>query len=451
VLFGTEQQQQKYLPKLATGESLSAFALTETEAGSDAGNVQTTATPTPDGAGYHLNGEKRWITNGGIADVLTVMARTPVGTNGRSEITAFLVTPDMAGFEVLEKRMEKCGVRGSATARLAFHDVYVPRENILGQTGRGLKIALTVLDFGRVTFGASCTGAAKFCVEKATAHVQRRVQFGQTLAEFELVQEKLAAMAVDAYAIEATTMQTAAMIDRGGREFMIETAMLKVFATERVWPIINDTIQLHGGLAYFTDQPFERMMRDARINTIGEGANDVLRIFIALAGIRSVGGELQQVLEVLTGANGKIRNLGAYFGRKVASWIKSPDVPVRNSELRGAAAAVAGHTRQFGAAVENALRTHELGIMDRQYQLGRIADVAIELYASACVLWRLDAELGDSILGDTQRQYHLTLGQHFLRRSRRRTAMLLGQMSDNDDAHTTATASAVLAHAPLAE
>ena len=451
VLFGTEQQKQQYLPKLATGESLSAFALTETEAGSDAANVQTTATPTDDGAGYHLNGEKRWITNGGIAGVLTVMARTPVGSDGRGEITAFIVTPDMPGFEVLEKRMDKCGVRGSATARLAFRDVYVPRENILGQLGRGLKIALTVLDFGRVTFGASCTGAAKFCVDRATDHVQRRVQFGQTLAEFELVRDKLATMAADAYAMEATTMQTAAMIDRGGREFMIETAMLKVFATERVWPIINDTIQLHGGLAYFTDQPFERMMRDARINTIGEGANDVLRVFIALAGIRAVGGELQEVLEVLTSSNGQTRKLGAYFGRKVTSWIKSPDVPVRGSALSEDAAAVASHTRQFGAAVETALRTHELGIMDRQYQLGRIADIAIELYASACVLWRLDAELVDDNLCDAERIYNLTRGQYFLRRSRRRTAMLLRAMNDNDDDHTNAMAEAVLRNSPLVD
>jgi alkylation response protein AidB-like acyl-CoA dehydrogenase len=139
VLFGTPDQQEKWLPKLATGEWISAFALTEREAGSDAANVQTTATPTPDGKGYVLNGEKRWITNGGIAQTLTVMARTPVkqagGAPGETRITAFLVTPDMPGFEVLEARMEKCGVRGTATSRLAFRDMFVPRENILGELG----------------------------------------------------------------------------------------------------------------------------------------------------------------------------------------------------------------------------------------------------------------------------------------------------------------------------
>ncbi|MEZ6073867.1 MAG: acyl-CoA dehydrogenase family protein [Pirellulales bacterium] len=451
VLFGTPDQQRRYLPQLATGESLSAFALTEPEAGSDAANVQTTATPTSDGTGYRLNGEKRWITNGGIADVLTVMARTPRGSDGRGEITAFIVTPDMAGFEVIEQRMDKCGVRGSATARLAFRDLFVPRENILGERGRGLKIALTVLDFGRVTFGASCTGAARFCVARSTEHVQRRVQFGQALAEFELVRAKLAAMASDTFAMEAMTRQTAAMIDRGGHEFMIETAMLKVFATERLWRIINDTIQLYGGLAYFTDQPFERMMRDARINTIGEGANDVLRVFIALAGMRGVGGELQQVLEALTTTSGKAGKVSAYFGRKLGSWIHPPDVPLRCGDLRDEASALASQTRRFGAAVERALRTYELAILDRQYQLGRISDVASELFASACVLWRLDAESASSDLSDAERLYHRTLGRHFLRRSTRHVAALLHELGDNDDALTTSTAEAVLRQAPPAE
>jgi acyl-CoA dehydrogenase family member 9 len=173
VLFGTKEQQQQWLPKLASGEWISAFALTEPEAGSDAANVQSTATPTEDGRGYLLNGEKRWITNGGLAQVLTVMARTPAA-GGESKITAFLVTPDMPGFEVVEKRMEKCGVRGTATSRLAFHDMFVPKENVLGQVGRGLRVALTVLDFGRTTFGASCTGAAKFCIERAVQHANTR-------------------------------------------------------------------------------------------------------------------------------------------------------------------------------------------------------------------------------------------------------------------------------------
>jgi alkylation response protein AidB-like acyl-CoA dehydrogenase len=167
VLVGTPQQQERWIPKLASGEWISAFALTEPEAGSDAANVQTSAMPSPDGKGYLINGQKRWITNGSLAHVLTLMARTPVAGSSETKITAFIVTPDMPGFEVVEARMPKCGVRGTATSRLAFHDMFVPKENILGQLGKGLRVALTVLDFGRTTFGASCTGAAKFCVRQA--------------------------------------------------------------------------------------------------------------------------------------------------------------------------------------------------------------------------------------------------------------------------------------------
>src|SRR5262249_48298266 len=169
------EQKRRWLPDLASGKKLAAFALTEPEAGSDAANVQTTATPSADGTTFILNGEKRYITNGGIAQMLTVMARTPdPDKTGETKVTAFLVSPDMPGFDVVEARMEKCGIRGTATARLAFHDMPVPAENILGQMGKGLRIALTVLDFGRTTFGASCTGAAKTCLRAAIAHAKTR-------------------------------------------------------------------------------------------------------------------------------------------------------------------------------------------------------------------------------------------------------------------------------------
>src|SRR5436190_34056 len=178
--------------QLGIRKKLAAFALTERDAGSDAANVQTTATLSPDGKTWVLNGDKRYITNGGIAQVLTVMARTPVPGSSETKVTAFLVTPDLPGFEVVEARMPKCGIRGTATARLAFHDMPVPAANILGQVGKGLRMALTVLDFGRTTFGASCTGAAKTCLAAAVRHANRRVQFKQTLGEFELVKKKLA-------------------------------------------------------------------------------------------------------------------------------------------------------------------------------------------------------------------------------------------------------------------
>ncbi len=195
--------------------------------------------------------------------------------------------------------MEKLGIRGTATARLAFHDMHVPRENILGPPGKGLKVALTVLDFGRTTFGACCTGAAKTCLRLASEHARTRRQFGRPLAEFELVQKKLARMAAWTYAMEAMTTVTAGLIDRGLEDYMLETAMLKVWSTERLWTIVNDAFQIHGGAAYFTDRPLERMLRDHRINQIGEGANEVLLSFIALMGMRGPGMRMKEVADAL--------------------------------------------------------------------------------------------------------------------------------------------------------
>src|SRR6185436_1837068 len=240
-----------------------------------------------------------YITTGGIADVLTVMARTPVPGKDESVITAFLVTPDMPGFVVIEPRMEKLGIRGTATARLAFRDLRVPRENILHAPGKGLKVALTVLDFGRTTFGACCTGLAKTCLRLAVQHANTRRQFGRALGEFELVKKKIARMAAGAYSIEAMTTVTASLIDRGLEDYMLETAMLKVFSTEAVWMLVNDAFQVYGGAAYFTDLPLERMIRGARISQIGQVANEVGSAFIGLVGFRARGQQCQELEEAL--------------------------------------------------------------------------------------------------------------------------------------------------------
>ena len=447
VLFGDANQQAQYLPKLCTGEWISAFALTEQEAGSDAANVQTQAKPTADGRGYKLNGAKRWITNGGIAQVLTVMARTPVAKSNETKVSAFIVTPEMPGFEVVEKRMPKCGVRGTATARLAFHDMFVPKENLLGELGKGLKVALTVLDFGRTTFGASCTGAAKTCLEHARKHAKSRVQFGEPLANFELVKEKLAYMAAGIFAMEAATYQTAALIDSGVGEFMLETAMLKVHSTDTLWKIIYDMFQIHGGKAYFTDEPFERMMRDARINQIGEGANDVLRCFAALVGMREVGLQLQGVLKAAMSPLKNLGKLGRFAGHKLESMFTSPHVEVANAELQPDAARLGALVGSFGGNVEKLLRTYQESILDRQYQLGRAADVATELYVSACVLRRVDWMLShNSRSNHDHGPRYLKIGRYYLKTAERRIQTNLAAMWSNEDAETNATADLILAH-----
>jgi alkylation response protein AidB-like acyl-CoA dehydrogenase len=444
ILFGTEAQRRRWLPAMVTGENLAAFALTEPEAGSDAANVQTKATLTPDGAAYLLNGQKRYITNAGIAQLLTVMARTPVPGSAETKITAFLVTPDMPGYEVVEARMPKCGIRGTATGRVAFHDMPVPTENVLGTVGKGLRIALTVLDFGRTTFGASCTGAAKTCLRAAVRHARTRVQFKQPLAEFELVKKKIAFMAANVFAMDATTSQCAAFIDRGADDYMLETAMLKVYTTEALWQIINDAIQIFGGQAYFTDEPYERMMRDARINQIGEGANDVLRAFIALVGMRGVGEQLQGVLHAFHHPIRERGTLWRFLRGQLAARLTTPDIPVQSRDLTADARELARRVRDFGRAVQAMLRQYREAVLERQYVQERIADAACDLYASSCTLSRLDYLLTHGNHSPAEVKRDVAAGRCFLKLANRRIKQNLAALTDNDDDQTTATADAAL-------
>jgi alkylation response protein AidB-like acyl-CoA dehydrogenase len=440
LLFGTPEQKATWLPPLARGEKLAAFALTEEQAGSDASNVQTTATPSADGQAYTLNGTKRYITNGGIADVLTVMARTPDPAGGESKITAFLVTPDLPGFEVVEARMPKCGIRGTATARLAFREMPVPARNVLGPVGKGLKVALTVLDFGRTTFGASCTGMAKACLAAATRHALDRRQFGRPLADLELVKKKLAFLAATAYAMEATTYETAALIDRGVEDYMLETAILKVFSTEALWNGVYETLQVFGGQGYFTDEPYERMMRDARINTIGEGANEVLLAFIAVVGMRDVGLGLKATLEGLKRPGTFLPTLWSFSRDHMRRIVASPVVPVTTPELRRLAASLARRVARFAGSVESVLMTHREAVIRKQFVLERVAWAAISLVTAACTLARLDAQLAAKSVGTGDCE----AAELYLRMAFRRCDESLRALKRNDDPQTLAAADAAL-------
>src|SRR5438445_2556276 len=447
LLFGTREQKERWLPKLSTGEQLGAFALTEKEAGSDAANVQMRAIPTDDGSHFILNGEKRYITNAAIAQVLTVMARTPVpGKEGKTAITAFLVTPDMPGFEILEARMPKMGIRGTATGRFAMRDVKVPKENILGPLGKGLKVALTVLDFGRTTFGACCTGAAKTCLTLAVKHANTRKQFNKTLGHFHLVKEKIARIAADAYAMEAMTTITASLIDRGLEDYMLETAMLKVFTTERLWECINDAFQIYGGSAYFVDLPLERMMRDARINQIGEGSNEVLTSFIALVGMRGPGKEVKEIYDTMLkptreGGIGKAWSAGM---SRLGATVRIPDVPVRSAELRSFGNQLGRLIWRFNFAVNRSLVVYREPILDMQLVQERIAGAAMDLFASTAVLSRWDSEI-QFVQGNGEAPSRKnTAAELFLRQSFRRIRNYLAGLSDNDDKFVLSAADSAL-------
>src|SRR2546421_4022274 len=433
LLFGTHEQRQKWLPKLVTGEQLGAFALTEQEAGSDAANVQMQARPSEDGSHFILNGEKRYITNAAIAHVLTVMARTPVPGSDKTAITAFLVTPDMPGFTVLDARMQKMGIRGTATGRFALRDVKVPKENILGPMGKGLKVALTVLDFGRTTFGACCTGAAKTCLRLAVEHANTRRQFKKTLGEFELVKKKIARIAAGAYAMEAMTTITASLIDRGLEDYMVETAMLKVFTTERLWEMINDAFQIYGGSAYFVDLPLERMLRDARINQIGEGSNEVLTSFIALVGMRGPGMEFKEIYDTVFNPSRGLGKAWTAGMNRLGAAVRVPSVPVKSESLRSYASQLGRLIWRFNLSVNRALIKYREPVMDMQLIQERIAGAATEMFASACVISRMDSELQGVGRNGEAAANNQRAAELFLRQSFHRIRRHLSELTDNDD------------------
>lgn len=394
LLFGTPEQRARWLPALAKGEQLAAFSLTEPNAGSDANGIETRAVFDPASNTYILNGKKQWTTNGGIAQVLTVMAQTEIGTpQGRQDkVTAFLVTPDMPGFEVTAPALEKVGMRGSQTANLAFHNMKVPAENILGPLGGGLKVCLTVLDYGRTTFGATCTGAAKMLLARAVAHAHSRYQFKRPLSSFALVKQKLATMAALTYAMNATTYLTAGFVDDGTEDFMLEAAMLKVFASDSLWTILYETMQIFGGRSFFTDEPFERMMRDARLNMIGEGSNEVLRAFIGLVGMRDVGVELKGVLEALSKPFTSFDTLWRFGKQSLHRW-KASTVTVQAPVLQPEAVQLSKAIRNFGIAVVRVLARYREEVFEKQLDLDRIATSAIAIYTTTAVLSKLDRDL----------------------------------------------------------
>src|SRR3954454_13478199 len=283
MLVGTEEQNQRWLPHLASSW-LSAFCLSEPNVGCDAGGQQTRCKLSADGEHYILNGEKKWATSGAISGLFTVMSKQsvtdPKTGQKADKVTALICTPDMPGIDIFQKNRSKCGIRGTWQARIRFKDVKVPRGHLLHHEGKGLNVALTCLNYGRCTLSAGMLGGATRAFEQSTKWAQTRYQFQRPLADFELVQAKIARMAAYCYAMDAMLYATTGMLDRHDEDIMLETAICKVFCSEMGWRCVNEAMQIMGGEGYMTENEVERIFRDSRINLIVEGANEVMQSFI---------------------------------------------------------------------------------------------------------------------------------------------------------------------------
>ena len=391
VLHGSDEQKERYLPALARGDYLAAYALTEPEVGSDAQNIKTTATPSKDGSHWRLNGRKIWIGNAHRAGVIATFAQATVHRRGEDvqRMTAFLIRPDMPGFRVVGT-VRKLGIRGSTQAELSYEALEVPADHLLGGVGRGFSVAVHVLNAGRLTLAAGCTGGTKRTLREMTSYAEQRVQFGHPLADFEITQRKLARTASDIYASDAMLGVLASMVDRGDNDFSLEAACAKVFASEMVWRAADDMVQLAGGRGYVKPYPYERMLRDSRINRIFEGANEVLRLFIALNGIQAPAEALKEIGSALRRPLRNLGLLGGYATSRVK--LRFGQTSTLNIEVHDRLKMhkdyFEKHVAELGGATDRSILRHRENIVDSQLVLERLANMAIDLFATACVIAR---------------------------------------------------------------
>ncbi|XP_029436587.1 very long-chain specific acyl-CoA dehydrogenase, mitochondrial isoform X2 [Rhinatrema bivittatum] len=400
LLFGNKVQKEKYLPKLATGETMAAYCLTEPSSGSDAASIRTTAVKSPCGKFYTLNGNKIWISNGGLAEIFTVFARTAVQDESTGEvkdkITAFIVEKGFGGVKQgpPEKKM---GIKASNTAEVFFDNVRVPAENVLDKEGAGFKVAMHILNNGRFGMAAALSGTMKGTIAKAVDHAANRTQFGSKIHTFGMIQEKLARMAVLQYVTESMAYMVSANMDRGVKDFQLEAAISKIFGSEAAWAVTDECIQVMGGMGFMKDAGVERVMRDLRIFRIFEGTNDILRLFVALNGFQNAGNQLRQLQKAFKNPLGNagvlVSEVSKRVKRKAGLGTGLSLKGTVHPELQKSGELTVQAVERFGDAVEELLIKHGKKIIDEQFLLKRVADCAIDLYAMIVVLSRASRSL----------------------------------------------------------
>jgi len=446
MLFGTEEQKRQYLPRLAKG-TISAFALTEPGVGSDPANMLTTATPTDDGESYILNGEKLWCTNGPVAEVVVVMARTPsvmAGGRERKQITAFIVEKTMPGFEVVH-RCEFMGLKGIQNGVLRFTNLRVPKGNIIWGPGQGLKLALMTLNAGRIAIPAGCVGTSKRCLQISRRWALERKQWGGPIGKHEAVAAKISEMAATTFAMDAMVWLASALVDRKTIDIRMEAAIAKLFCSEACWRIVDDTVQIRGGRGYETARslkargespdPVERILRDTRINLIIEGTSDIMRLFIAREALDAHMRIVSKLLDPNQPAAAKLK-AGFTAGLRYAVWYPRQWIAWNWWPRHAQAGRLSTHlrfvertSRRLARALFHSAVRHGTRLAYRQQLLGRLVDVGGELFAMVAACSKAQAMMRAQSSEDGP----VELADLFCRQARRRIARLLGALHSNDD------------------
>ena len=464
ILFGTEEQKQQYLPRFAKGE-ISAFALTEAGVGSDPATMQTSAVPTADGKEFVINGEKLWCTNGTKAGVIVVMAKTPpvmVKGKPKNQITAFIVNMDTPGVEVIT-RCHFMGLRALYNGVIRFTNVRVPRENIILAEGKGLKVALSTLNTGRLTLPAACVGMAKQCLEISRRWAGDRVQWGAAIGKHAAIADKLARMAANTFAMESMVLFTASLVDRDKHaDIRIEAAMAKLWGSEMAWEIVNDCMQIRGGRGYETADslkargeeaiPVERCLRDCRINTIFEGSSEIMRLFLAREALdphlKVAGAALNSQLPLPVRAQAGLKAGLFYVGWYPKLWWPLAGL---NSAASHAHSTVRSHlryaartSRRLARALFHAMAAWGPKLERQQVLLGRFVDIGTELFAITASCARAQSLL-DRATTEEERDQVLPLVDCFCQLSRLRIARHFDGLHYNADRDGYRLAQQVLA------
>ena len=451
ILFGTEEQKRRFLPRFGKGE-ISAFALTEPGVGSDPAALSTQAEPTADGRHFIINGEKLWCTNGTKAGVIVVMARTPdklVNGRARKQITAFIVDMDTPGVEVV-RRCRFMGLKALYNGVIKFTDVKVPVENIIAGEGRGLKVALSTLNTGRLTLPAACTGLAKQCLKAARKWSAERVQWGAAVGKHAAVADKIAKIAAKIFAMESMTLYTASLVDRDKQaDIRLEAAMCKMWGTEKAWEIVDETMQIRGGRGYETAQSLkergeepvavERWLRDCRINTIFEGSSEIMRLFIAREALdphlKVAAAALDTRLPITRRAVAAGKAGLFYAGWYPRQWLAFLDggLPRVEGELHPTLAKHLRYakrvTRRLSRRLFHAMAWYGPKLERQQVLLGRFVEIGTEIFALAATCAR-----AQSMLGHANRDQHvLSLADVFAKDTRLKIAELFRALRANND------------------
>ncbi len=389
LLFGTDEQKKRWLPSLAMGERIAAFCLTEPNAGSDAGSIQCKATPDGQG-GWILDGTKSWITNGGFAGLFTVFARTPAPEGWpekKPHLACFLVEREQEGVSTGAEE-DKLGLKGSSTTEVLLEQVHVADDQRLGIDGDGFSMALEVLNSGRLGLAGGCAGTTRDLLEQARVQASERKQFGRPIASFGLIQEKLGTMSVELYGMESLVFLMTGLADRRAQgdiecATFLEAAAAKIYCTEKLWQSCHEALQIAGGNGFMREYPYERRLRDARVNMIFEGTNEILRLMVALHCLEPLGKEIKRAMRGLKKPSRFFSSLGTILKFQIGSVGHYPcPIPSEDPDLLGAWERVDATLRSFPIAARALLLRHGKKIFEEQEELALLADLAQEILVS---------------------------------------------------------------------